>query len=210
MTPPNLSDASDQELVSLALEEREDAYRELVRRYQNRVYKLIYRMVRDRELAKDLTQDALVKAFSELASYRPEFKFSAWILKIANNLALDDFKRSRIESVPLEYAPFDSAPRKLSANPLALAERSDSTPRRARRRVRKRALELAIERLREDYRQCIILRDIEGRSYEDIAEILGLPVGTVGSHVHRARKELKAMLGPLRDSLQASEYCTPA
>ncbi|HSE28074.1 MAG TPA: sigma-70 family RNA polymerase sigma factor, partial [Gemmatimonadales bacterium] len=79
---------SDQEVVARAREGREPAYRELIRRYERPVFSLIFRMVRDRELAEDLTQETFVKALNAVESYRPEFKFSSWIFKIANNAAI--------------------------------------------------------------------------------------------------------------------------
>jgi RNA polymerase sigma-70 factor (ECF subfamily) len=167
-------------------------------------------MVREHELAEDLAQETFVKAFSALKRYRPEFKFSSWILRIANNATINHLKRKRLDTLPLDRSPYASAPRKITARTLQLADRSESTPARAERRALRPALEQAIGRLREKYRRCIILRDIEGRSYEDIAEILDLPVGTVSSYIHRARNELKAMLGPLRDALRACSSRTPA
>jgi RNA polymerase sigma-70 factor (ECF subfamily) len=208
--PPHLSAASDQELVAWARQGREEGYRELVRRYQRPVYKLVYRMVREHELAEDLVQETFVRAFSALKSYRPEFKFSAWILRIANNTTLNHLKRKRLDTLPLDGSPNASAPRKITTRTLQLPDRSQSTPARVERRALRPALEQAIGRLKEKYQRCIILRDIEGRSYEDIAEILDLPVGTVSSYIHRARNELKAMLGPLRDALRACSSGTPA
>jgi len=92
---PDLSAASDQEVVASARQGHHDAYDELVRRHRRSVHALILRLVHDHDLAEDLTQDVFVKAFSELESYRPESKFSSWILKIANIHALDHFKRAR-------------------------------------------------------------------------------------------------------------------
>jgi RNA polymerase sigma-70 factor (ECF subfamily) len=208
--PPHLSAASDQDLVAWARRGREEGYRELVRRYQRPVFKLIYRMVREHELAEDLVQETFVKAFSALKSYRPEFKFSSWILRIANNTTINHLKRRHLDTLVLDTWPYASTPRKITARTLQLADRSESTPGRVERRALRSALEQAIARLREKYRRCIILRDIEGRSYEDIAEILDLPVGTVSSYIHRARNELKGMLGPLRGALRACSSRTPA
>ena len=94
MSPPrDLSAASDQEVVASARRRHQDAYGELVRRHRRSVYALILRLVRDLDLAEDLTQDVFVKAFSELDSHRPESNFSSWILKIANNRAVDHLRR---------------------------------------------------------------------------------------------------------------------
>ena len=87
--PGNLAGASDQQIVEWAKDGHEPAFRELVRRYERPVFSLIYRMVRDRALAEDLAQETFIKVLNAIRSYRPEFKFSSWIFKIANNAAID-------------------------------------------------------------------------------------------------------------------------
>ncbi len=173
-SPADLAGASDQEVVARARQGREEAYGELLRRYQG------------------LAQDAFVRMVDALESYRPEEgRFSAWILRIANNAAIDHLRRRRRETLALEGSP--------PAAVIQPADRSDSTPARVDQAALRAALDHAIGRLREQYRRCIILRHIEERSYEDIAEIMDLPLGTVKTYLHRARNELKEMLGPLRD-----------
>ena len=103
--PPPLSDASDQEVVALARERREDAYRELLRRYQNPVFKLIQHLVHDRALAEDLTQDTFVKLVQSLDRYDPKRKFSAWIFRIANNTALNHLRRKQLDTLALDGSP---------------------------------------------------------------------------------------------------------
>lgn len=207
MSPvPDLTTASDQDLVARALEGHEQAYTELVRRYERSVHSLIYRIVRDREAANDLVQDTFVKAFEALDTFRPESSFSPWIIKIANNTALNYVRRTRLD--PLALSPM--TPGSVTPTALPLAERSNSAPMRVDRRALNQALDQAIGQLRDVYRECTILRHIEGRSYEDIAEILNLPVGTVKSRVHHARKKLRNVLGPLRDSLRGPSSATPA
>ena len=94
---PEWARLTDQEVVLLARGGREAAYRELVRRYERPVFALLYRMVRDRELAEDLAQETFVKALNAIDSYRPEFKFSSWIFKIANNAAIDHLRRRELD-----------------------------------------------------------------------------------------------------------------
>ncbi len=101
----DLSALTDQEIVQLAIAGREAAYRELLRRYQRPVFSLIYRMVRDREVAEDLAQECFVKALNALHTYRPEFKFSSWIFKIANNAAIDHLRRRKPKTLSLGGAP---------------------------------------------------------------------------------------------------------
>ena len=93
---------TDQEVVLAARRGSDAAYRELVRRYERPIFSLIFRMVRDRELAEDLTQETFIKAMNALASYRPEFKFSSWIFKIATNLTIDWIRRKEVPTVSID------------------------------------------------------------------------------------------------------------
>ena len=190
--------ASDQEIVARAREGHEDAYRELIRRYQRPVFSLVYRMVRDRELAEDLTQETFVKVLNAIDSYRPEFKFSSWIFKIANNAAIDHLRRRELDTLSLEGAPDATTPDRVEATALQISDHAESQLEEMEARELGSAIEKAIEALRPEYRSCILLRHVEGRSYEEIAEILELPLGTVKTYIHRARAQLKQALGPLK------------
>src|SRR5258705_7784131 len=101
----DLQPLSDQEVVALARAGQQAAYRELLRRYERPVFSLIYRMVRDRALAEDLSQDTFVKVLNALDSYRPEYKFSSWVFKIANNVAIDQLRRRELNTLSLDGAP---------------------------------------------------------------------------------------------------------
>lgn len=190
---------SDQEVVVRAREGREPAYRELIRRYERPVFSLIFRMVRDRELAEDLTQETFVKALNAVESYRPEFKFSSWIFKIANNAAIDHLRRRELQTLSLEGAPNAVTPEAIEATALQLRDRLESPLEELEARELGGQIEAAIARLRPEYRSCILLRHVEGRAYEEIAEILDLPLGTVKTYIHRARNELRASLAHLRE-----------
>ena len=194
--PVDLAGASDQDVVARARQGSEEAYRELLRRYQGPVFSLIYRMVGEREAAEDLAQETFGRMVTALDSYRPELKFSPWLLRIANNAAIDHLRRRRLDTVALDGWPDGAGP---GATAIQAAERSESTPATVDPRALRSALEHAIGRLREQYRRCIVLRHMEERSYDDIAEIMDLPVGTVKTYLHRARDELREMLGHLRD-----------
>src|SRR5262245_6255336 len=194
-----LSAATDQEVVQRARDGHERAYRELVRRYERPVFSLIYRMVRDRELAEDLAQDTFVKVLNALDSYRSEYKFSSWIFKIANNTAIDHLRRKELDTLSLEGAPDAVNPERAEATALQLGDRAESPLQEMESRELGSAIERAIGGLRPEYRSCILLRDVEGRSYEEVAEILGLPLGTVKTYIHRARAELKGALESVRE-----------
>ncbi|MGQ0703430.1 MAG: RNA polymerase sigma factor [Gemmatimonadales bacterium] len=197
--PVNLQHAPDQEIVRLAREGSEAAYRELIRRYQRPVFSLIYRMVRDRELAEDLAQDTFVKVINALSSYRPEFKFSSWVFKIANNVAIDQLRRRELDTLSLEGSPHATTQDRIEATSLEVAEPGENALDEVANRELGGTIERAIAKLRPEYRACILLRHVEGRPYEEIAEILDLPLGTVKTYIHRARHELRRVLEHLRN-----------
>jgi RNA polymerase sigma-70 factor (ECF subfamily) len=197
--PSDLKPLTDQEIVARARTGEEAAYRELVRRYERPVFSLIYRMVRNRELAEDLAQDTFVKVLNALGSYRPEFKFSSWVFKIANNVAIDQLRRRELDTLSLEGSPHATTPEAIEATTLELGARGESALDEVASRELGSEIERAIARLRPEYRSCILLRHVEDRSYEEIAEILDLPLGTVKTYIHRARHELRAMLEHLRE-----------
>lgn len=196
---PNLRDATDQEVVAQARLGREAAYRELVRRYERPIFSLIYRMVRDRELAEDLSQETFVKALKAVGSYRPEYKFSSWIFKIANNAAIDHLRKRELATLSIEGSPHARTPDAMEATALQIGGRLPGPLDQLEARELGGAIEEAIGRLRPEYRSCILLRHVEGRPYEEIAEILGLPLGTVKTYIHRARHELRKALAHLRE-----------
>lgn len=199
MTQPGLPSASDQDVVRRACVGEEAAYRELLRRYQGPVFSLIYRMVRDRALAEDLAQDTFVKALNALDTYRAEFKFSSWLFKIANNVAIDHLRRRQLDTLSLDGGPDAVTPQQVAETTPRIMDRSETPLQEVEARELGIAIERAIGRLRPEYRACIILRHIEDRPYEDIAEILDLPLGTVKTYIHRARAELMEILGPMRE-----------
>ena len=190
---------TDQEVVLLARGGREAAYRELVRRYERPVFALLFRMVRDRELAEDLAQETFVKALNAIESYRPEFKFSSWIFKIGNNAAIDHLRRRELDTLSLDGSPHAETPEAMQATALQIGARQESPLDAVEARELGGSIEAAIGRLRPEYRSCILLRHVEGRAYEEIAEILDLPLGTVKTYIHRARNELRLALAHLKE-----------
>ena len=198
-TAKDLQSLSDQEVVALARAGSEAAYRELIRRYERPVFSLIYRMVRDRALAEDLAQDAFIKVLNALESYRPEYKFSSWIFKIANNVAIDQLRRKELDTRSLDGAPSARTQDEIEATALQATDRSESPLAELEARELGASIEAAIGKLRPEYRSCIMLRHVEGRSYEEIAATLDLPLGTVKTYIHRARHELREYLADLRE-----------
>jgi RNA polymerase sigma-70 factor, ECF subfamily len=190
---------SDQDVVLRARSGQEAAYRELIRRYERPVFALLFRMVRDRELAEDLAQETFVKALNAIDSYRPEFKFSSWIFKIGNNAAIDHLRRRELDTLSLDGSPHAETPEAMQATALQIGARQESPLDIVEAKELGGTIEEAIAALRPEYRSCILLRHVEGRAYEEIAEILNLPLGTVKTYIHRARNELRQSLAHLKE-----------
>lgn len=181
---------SDADLVARALAGSEPAYGELVRRYERPLFSLILRLVRDPAQAEDLAQEVFIKAIRALASYDPERKFSSWLFKIAHNTTIDHLRRRGLDTEPLESGEDDEL------DPLrAVADTRIAGPAvELERREIGAALERAVAALRPEYREVMLLRFRENLPYEEIADITGLPLGTVKTHIHRARKEMADLL----------------
>src|SRR5437764_14744252 len=189
--PANLTGASDAEVVAWAKQGQEAAFRELVRRYERPIFSLLYRMVRDRALAEDLAQETFIKVLNALGSYNPQCKFSSWIFKIANNAAIDHLRKRELDTLSLDGSPHATTPDQMSATALQLGDRGETPLQELEARELGGAIEHAIARLRPEYRTCLLLRHVAGHSYEEIARMLDLPLGTVKTYIHRARNELR-------------------
>lgn len=194
----DLATLSDQDVVLEARDGRQAAYRELVRRYERPIFSLIYRMVRNREQAEDLSQETFVKALNAIESYRPEYKFSSWIFKIANNVSIDHLRRRELDTLSLDGSPHALTPEAIQASALQLGDRQETALEELEAKELGGEIEQAIATLRPEYRACILLRHVEGRPYEEIATMLDLPLGTVKTYIHRARGELRQALAHLR------------
>ena len=195
---PPLSGLSDPAVVEQARKGSEAAYRELLTRYERPVFSLIFRMVRDRETAEDLAQETFIKVLNNLDRYSPEFKFSSWLFKIANNLTIDHLRRRRVDTISIEGAPDAVTAESAKATSISVVSANESPLEELESRELGTAIERAIGTLRPEYRACIMLRHVEDKSYEEIAEIVKLPLGTVKTYIHRARHELRAALGDVR------------
>lgn len=189
---------TDQEVVARARRGAEAAYRELIGRYQRPVMSLIYRLVRDRELAEDLTQDTFVKVLNALDRYDPKHKFSSWIFRIAHNTAIDQLRKKSPVTLSLDGSPHATDAEAAQASEVTPVDAAPDPSEYTANREIGREIEAALALLRPEYRTAIILYHVEGRPYDEIAEIMELPLGTVKTFIHRARKELKKKLAHLR------------
>ena len=185
---------ADRELVAEACRGQERAYRELLDRYQRPVFSLVYRMVRDRETAEDIAQEAFVRAFQALDSYNPAYKFSSWLFKIANNLTIDHLRKRRLETVSIHGSPHAGDADAERRSSIVLESRDENPEQFSENRELGAQIEVALAALRPEYRAAVLLRHVEGYSYEEIAEIMEVPLGTAKTYIHRGRLELKGML----------------
>jgi len=196
--PLELANLPDADVAALARQGRESAFRELVRRYERPVFSLIFRMVRDRETSEDLAQETFIKVLNHIDRYRPEFKLSSWLFKIANNVAIDHLRRRQLRTVSIEGAPHAATASEVEATSMDVVDQTETPLQEMESKELGSAIERAIAQLRPEYRSCILLRHVEGRSYEEIASTLDLPLGTVKTYIHRARHELREALEHLR------------
>jgi RNA polymerase sigma-70 factor (ECF subfamily) len=189
VSPITLS-AADAELVLRALAGREDGFEELVRRYQRPIVAYVYRMVGDYDAALDLTQEVFIRVYNSLGRYRAEFKFSTWIYRIAHNAAIDHLRRvgaSRTEEMTVEGEGgtcFDKP----------LASKAPSPEQETERGERRAEIEEVVGQLPHAYRELIVLRHSHDLSYDEIAEVTGLPLGTVKNRIFRAREAMRELL----------------
>jgi RNA polymerase sigma-70 factor (ECF subfamily) len=181
---------SDIELIQRALCGDQQAYCEILKRYRAPLYNLLYRMVRDKMETEDLVQEAFIKAFGSLATFNDEYAFSTWLYKIAINNCIDHFRKRKLKTFSLDK-PIDSQDGEIRR------EFPDATyqPDKALLSKEKdKLIEEAIQSLPEKYRISIVLRHSEDKSYEEISEILQIPLGTVKARIFRAREMLKKQL----------------
>src|SRR5213083_1404054 len=148
--PDHLTGASDQQVVAWAKQGHDAAFRELVRRYERPVFALLYRMVRDRALAEDLAQETFIKVLNGIGSYNPQFKFSSWIFKIANNAAIDHLRKRYLDTLSLDGSPHATTPEQMHAPALQLGDRGQSPLAELEARELWGALFQSIARLRPE------------------------------------------------------------
>lgn len=180
----------DTELVVRALGGREDGFEELVRRYQRPIVAYVYRMVGNYDSALDLTQEVFIKVYNSLTRYRSEYKFSTWIYRIAHNSAIDHLRRagaSRTEELEVE-----GEGGQMFEKPLA--SKSPTPEQESERRERRAEIEEVVSLLQPAYRELIVLRHSHDMSYDEIADVTGLPLGTVKNRIFRAREAMRELL----------------
>jgi RNA polymerase sigma-70 factor (ECF subfamily) len=184
----------ESEIIARARDGDHEAFRLLVQRYQGRAYRLALRIMGDEDLAQDVVQEAFLKAYGSLGRFEGRSKFYTWLYRLVFNLCIDSKRRDRSaghvewsEEQPLEPAP--------EAGAAGYGDPRIATPSGALERKELRELMAqAIEALPEDARRTLVLREVDGLSYAEIARSLGVPKGTVMSRLHYARRRVRAAL----------------
>ncbi len=184
-TPP----LTDERLVELALDGDEEAFGLLVRRYQRRLTAFLSQLVGDLELARELSQEAFVRAWSALARFDPKYRFSTWLFRIAHNLGIDQLRRRRLKTVSLyrtdaEGDEVEVVMPDAGKDPLGHLENHALASE----------LREVIDELRPEYRELVLLRHFAGLSYQDIADFKEMPLGTVKNKLFRAHSVLRKAL----------------
>lgn len=167
-----------------------NAFETLVLEYEKNVYNIALRMTGNSEDAADMTQEAFIKAYNSLQSFRGDSKFSVWLYRIVSNVCLDFLRsRNRRPTVSLSVEDDDGEDAQLD-----VADESQSPELLLDRKLTRESVRRGLDSLPPDYRQILLLREIQGLSYDEIAQALGLEVGTVKSRIFRARKRLCTFL----------------
>jgi len=177
----NLTGESDHDLVAKSLRGNQKAFRELVERYHSTAYAVVRGILGDSDDVEDVLQVVYVKVHRGLAGFRGDAKLSTWIYQIARNEAINAAKRRRLDTAPIEDVH------------VATPERESPEAAMHQRQLREE-LEAGMQRLDENQRLALELRYMGERSYEEIAEIMGVPLGTVKTYIHRGKAELKKVM----------------
>ena len=184
----------DQTLIKQALEGKQQAFKLLMERHKNSVRYVILKLVHNYEESLDLVQETFVKAFSSLANYKSKFRFTTWLYRIAANCSIDYLRRKKIEALSLDQ-PLETERGRLE---IVIPDRTYDPERDLSVKQSELSIEEAITSLPKKYREVILLRHKEDKSYEEIASILHLSVGTVKARIFRARVLLKKKLKHMR------------
>lgn len=176
-----------QSYIDRALNGDEKAYDWLLNRYKNGIYNLIFQMIKNQEETRDLVQETFIKAFNSLDSYNCKYAFSTWLYKIAYNHSIDAIRKNKLKTLPLDR------PIQLKEGTVKqqIRDESQSPEKKLLFKEKQQLLHEVIESLPERYSRPIILRHSEERSYEEISQILNIPIGTVKARIFRAREMIK-------------------
>jgi len=176
---------SDVELISRSISGQDDSFEELVRRYQRPIVGYVFRLIGDYDSALDVTQEVFIKVYNSLDRYRSDYKFSTWLYRIAHNAAVDHLRRNSISPQSIETESADGTYQIQFESPVP-------SPEKDREQSEWRAeIKAVIGLLPPAYRELILLRHSQDLSYDEIAGVTGLPLGTVKNRLFRAREMMR-------------------
>src|SRR5436309_3404675 len=181
----NVQKLTDGELIAGAVSGRVDGFEEMVRRYQRPITSYVFRMLGDYESALDVTQEVFIKVYNSLRKYSPEYKFSTWLYRIAHNAAIDHMRRNSVTAQSIEAENADGTYQ-------IQIESGRPSPEQDHERSEWRTqIDSVVRCLPPAYRDLILLRHARDLSYDEIAEVTGLPLGTVKNRLFRAREMMR-------------------
>ena len=184
---PQLTDA---ELVAAIIKGKQELFRDLVSRYQGRLVNYLFRLLRSTQEAEDLAQEVFFKIYQALDRYDPKYKFSTWLFRVAQNAAIDQIRKRRLQLVSMDR----QGPGQEDMGTWEFPTSDPSPYADLRNQERGEAIQEAIERLPWDYRELIILRHFAELSYDEIAKLKDMPLGTVKNKLFRGRQMMKEHL----------------
>lgn len=193
--------SEESKLIAAARKGDLEAFNQLVLAYQNLLYRQAYRLLGDGQLAEDATQQAFIKAYQKLSTYRGG-SFKVWLLRIVTNVGYDELRRrKRHLTVPLE--PYDAEGNEFDS-PYWLVDPGLSPEELVEHSEVRAALQIVLDKLSDNYRAIIVLVDIQGLDYSEAAAVLGISIGTVKSRLARARERMRAYIVSVQDGRNSS------
>lgn len=189
-----MSKSLDELLVERAKRGDVQAFEQLIIHYEKKVLNTAYRLTGNLEDAMDIAQEAFLRVYSSMSEFRGDSSFATWLFRIVHNACLDELRKRRRERISSLDEPVQGTDGDM-VRQLAVADRADGPEETLERFEIQRAVQESINALDEEYRIVVVMRDIQGYSYNEIAEMLGINLGTVKSRLNRARNALKEMFG---------------
>lgn len=179
----------DKELIERTLKGEKEAYEMIIQKYQQPLLNYIGRMVGERELALDFTQEIFIKTYYSLHSFKPQYKFRTWLFKIASNFIIDYWRKKKINTYSFNHREngYDTLPIQIADNQPSLVKKLEMAQLRER-------IEHALEKIPSNLRELFVWRHINDFSYEEMAEIKGMPVGTIKNRVFQAKELIRQLL----------------
>lgn len=178
----------DKELVKRTIKGEKEAFEMIIRKYQQPMLNYIGRMIGERELALDFTQEVFIRTYSSLHSYKPQYKFSTWLFKIASNFIIDYWRKKKIDAFSLDQQLDNGLPS------LQIPDDEPSILKKFEISQLRERIERALEKIPAPLREVFVWRHINEFSYEEMAEIKGLPLGTIKNRVFQAKELIRKLL----------------